>query len=513
MRKIREVLRLRYCSKASRREIALSVGLARSTVAEYFYRSDVAGLNWPLPNEVSDEDLERLLFPPAPSAEEPVRPLPNWPKIQKDLTRKGVTLLLLWQEYKAVNPDGYGYSRFASLFREWLGKTDLRMRQHHKAGEKLFVDFVGLTMPIVDPLTGEVRQVQVFCSAMGASQRIFAKAYESQTLENWLAANADAFEFYGALPEMLVPDNLKSGVTSPDRFEPVLNQSFAEFARHYGVAVIPARPKKPRDKAKVENAVQQVERWILAPLRDRKFFSIDELNIEILVRVELLDSRVMKGSGASRRELFDEIDLPAMRPLDVPRYQFAVWKSAKVAPDYCVEFEGHRYSVPHTLVRRRVELRVSLKTVEVFLDGHRIYGHPRNISRRGATIEPSHMPIAHLEYAEWTPERIANWAAHTGPCTRELVCKMMAANLHPQQAFRASMGVMSLSKTYTAERVEAACARALRYGARGYHNVKTILEKGLDKEEAPPQQPLFEIQDHDNVRGAEYYKEDPSCDN
>ena len=513
MRKIREVLRLRHDLNVSAREIALSVGIARSSVAEYSYRADAAGLSWPLPEGISDEDLERLLFPPPPSVEEPSRPVPSWPKIQKDLSRKGVTLLLLWQEYKAAHPDGYGYSRFASLYREWQNKTDVRMRQHHKAGEKMFVDFVGLTMPITDPSTGDVRQVQVFSSAMGASQRIFAKAYESQSLENWLAANADAFEFYGALPEVIVPDNLKSGITSPDRFEPVINQSFAEFARHYGVAVIPARPKKPRDKAKVENAVQQVERWILAPLRDRAFFCILELNIEIAARLELLDSRVMRGPSSSRRELFEEIDLPAMRVLDMPRYQFAVWKRAKVAPDYCVEFEGRRYSVPYTLVGKRVDLRVSLKVVEVFLDSTRICGHPRCFSRRGFTIEPSHMPVAHREHAEWTPERIENWAAQTGPSTRGLVSKMMAANLHPQQAFRACMGVISLSRSYTAERVEAACTRALRFGAHGYRNVKTILEKGLDREEAPPQLPLIEIEVHENVRGAEYYKEDPSCDN
>jgi transposase len=513
MRKIREVLRLRDSLNASRREIALSVGIARSTVSEYLYRSEVAGLRWPLPDTLSDEDLERLLFPEPPSEGEPCRPVPEWSLVQKDLSRKGVTLLLLWQEYREANPDGYGYSRFASLFREWLQQTELRMRQHHKAGEKLFVDFAGLTMPLTDSSTGEIRFVQVFSSAMGASQRIFAKAYNSQTLENWLAANADAFEFYGVLPEAIVPDNLKSGVTSPDKFEPVANQAFAEFARHYGIAVLPARPKKPRDKAKVENAVQQVERWVLAPLRNRTFFTLDELNEQIAARVELLDARLMKGPGASRRELFEEIDKPAMRPLEMSRYQFAQWKRAKVAPDYCVEFEGHRYSVPHTLVGRRVDLRVSLSTLEIFLDSQRVCGHPRSISRRGFTIENSHMPVAHREHAEWTPERLENWAAQTGPSTREFVSKMMAANFHPQQAFRACMGVISLSKHYTPERVEAACARALRYGAQGYRNVKTILEKGLDKEEPPTQPALVELPNHSNVRGAEYYAGGERCAN
>jgi transposase len=513
MRKIREVMRLRHGLGASAREIALSVGIARSTVAEYFYRSDAAGLHWPLPDGLSDEDLDRLLFPPSPGDEEPARPVPRWPEIQSQLAGKGVTLLLLWQEHKKLHPDSYGYSRFASLYREWLGTTELRMRFHHKAGEKQFVDFVGLTMPVVDPETGEVRQVPVFASAVGASQRIFTKAYESQTIESWLCGIADSFEFYGALAEILVPDNPKPCVTSPDRFEPVVNPSFAEFARHYGIAVIPARPRKPRDKSKVENAVLQVERWVLAPLRDQTFFSIEELNRAISVQLEWLDTRVMKGPGQSRRELFEQIDRPAMRELNIPRYQFARWKSAKVAPDYCVEFEGHRYSVPFNLVGSRVEVRVTPSVVEIFESSKRICGHSRSFSRRGFTIEASHMPISHREYAEWTPERIERWAAQTGPSTREFVSKMMAANTHPQQAFRASMGVISLSKRYTPERVEAACTRALRFGARGYRNIKTILEKGLDKEEPSPQPVLVDLTPHANVRGATYYSGESPCAN
>jgi transposase len=513
MRKIREVLRLRHAQKASAREIALAVNIARSTVAEYLYRSDAARLSWPLPSDLSDEGLERLLFPPSADATAAPRSTPHWADVQKELARKGVTLLLLWQEYKEQNPDGYGYSRYASLYREWLGKTDLRMRQHHKAGEKLFVDFVGLTMPITDPETGAVRTVQVFCSAMGASQRIFARAYDSQKLENWIAANCDALEFYGALPEVIVPDNLKSGVTRADRFEPVLNQAFTEFARHYGLAILPARPIKPRDKSKVENAVQQVERWVLAPLRDRTFFSLEELNREIQAKLEELDVRLMKGPGASRRELFQEIDLPAMRPLEMPRYEFATWKRAKVAPDYCVEFEGHRYSVPYTLVGRHVEVRASLHAVEVFADSLRVCTHRRSILRRGFTMLKDHMPIAHREYAEWTPERIENWAAGTGPQTKEVVTRMMASKVHPEQAFRSCMGIISLAKEYTPERLEAACARALRYRGCSYRNVKTILKNGLDKEEPPSTASLFEPSLHANVRGSDYYKGGAACAN
>jgi len=512
MRKIREVVRLWWDLKASGREIALSLGIARSTVGEYLHRAEAAGLSWPLPESLSDEDLERLLFPPAPGKGEPPRPMPDWPSASKELSRKGVTLLLLWQEYKAAFGDGYGYSRYAGLYRAWKDKTDLRMLQRHKAGEKLFVDFAGLTMPLTDPETGEVRQVQIFDSAMGASQRIFARAYPAQTLENWLSANADAFEFYGALPEILVPDNLKAGVTRGDRFEPAVNPAFADFARHYGIAVIPARPQKPRDKAKVENAVQQTERWILAPLRDRTFFTIDELNEAIALKVEELDARVMKGPNASRRELFEEFDAPAMRALNMERYRFASWKRAKVAPDYHVEFEGHRYSVPHHLVATHIELRVSPQTLEVFHSGKRVCTHARSLSRRGFTTEPSHMPIAHREYAEWTPERLVGWALQTGPSTREFVEQMLAGKVHPQQAFRSCMGVISLAKTYSPQRLEAACARALRFRALGYRSVKTILEKGLDAEEGESLA-ASPASVHANVRGAGYYAQGETCAN
>ena len=513
MRKIREVIRLKQDRYASAREIALACQIGRTTVLEYLHRAESAGLRWPLPEGLSDAALERLLFPPAPAPDSPPRAMPDWPHVQRELARKGVTLLLLWQEYKQQFPDGYGYSRYASLYRQWKDRTDLSMLQRHKAGEKLFVDFAGLTMNLTDPATGEMRKVQVFAAAMGASQRIFAKAYESQDLRSWLLANAEALEFYGAVPEILVPDNLKAGVTAADRYEPALNPTFAEFARHYGIAVIPARPVRPKDKAKVENAVQQVERWILAPLRDRVFFSLSELNEQIELKAKDLDQRLMKGPNASRKELFEQLDLPLMRALPVERYVYAQWKRAKLGPDYHLEFEGHRYSAPHGLVGRSVDLRVTAHTVEVFVQGQRICTHPRSLLRRGFTTQHSHMPKSHQEHAEWTPERLESWALQAGPSTAALVRELLAGKLHPQQGFRACMGIISLQKRYTAPRLEAACARAMAFRAFSYQNVKTILEKGLDAEPPPLVPVMSSPVSHANVRGASYFSGGEPCAN
>lgn len=503
MRKIREALRLKHEHKASQHEIGRSVGMAQATAGEILNRAKAAGLSWPLPPALSDEDLERLLFPPARLLSEPPRAVPDWTVIDRELARKGVTLLLLWFEYKREHADGYGYSRFADLYRAWKGRTDLRMLQHHKAGEKLFADFAGLQMPVTDPSTHEVRQVPIFVSAMGASQRIFAKPYESQTSENWLRGLDEAFTFYRGLPAIVVPDNPKPCVTSPDRYEPVINPAFADFARFYEIAVIPARVRKPRDKAKVENAVQQVERWVLAPLRNQTFFSLAELEKAIAAKVDELDVRLMREYGVSRRERFEEIDAPAMRPLPESRYRSATWKKAKVAPDYHVEFEGHRYSVPSDLVARKVDLRVSRDTVEIFLGSGRVFTHPRSLVPRGFTTEPAHMPSHHKEYAEWTPERIENWAHAVGPNAAEFVGRILHAKVHPEQAFRSCMGIISLSRHYGKERVEAACQRALSFGAFSYRHVKTILEKGLDAQS--PQEAPHVVVVHANLRGSEYY--------
>ena len=502
MKKIREVLRLRYGQVSSVHDIAAACTLSTSTVHEYLYRSEAAGLGWPLPEGTTDEDLERTLFPPRRRKGEPERPLPDFGRFRAELSRKGVTLKLLWQEYARENPDGYGYSRLADLYKEWEKKSDVRMLQRHNGGEKLFVDFAGLKAKVKDPETGEVREVSIFVSTMGSSQMVYARACHGEDLRSWLEAHVLAFEFYGALPMVLVPDNLKSGVTKACYYDPTINQAYAELARFYELTVLPTRVRKPRDKAKVENGVQQVERWVLAPLRDRIFFSLSELNEAIAALVEELNHRIMKGPNASRAELFASEDLPSMRPLPDGRYVYAEWKTAKIAPDYHIETEGHKYSVPYRFIGKKVDVRISSQTVEVFEGGVKISSHPRSPSRRGFTTQDSHMPEKHAN-AKWTPARLTRWAESIGPHTAWFVERVLSSKEHEEHAFRTILGVLRLEKNYSGPRLEAACTRANAVGAMHYGNVKSILEKNLDQAplplNAPPTPP------HDNVRGPDYY--------
>ena len=511
MRKIREVLRLRLDRKANIREIASACNIGRTTTLEYLHRAEAAGLTWPLDEAMTDDTLEKRLFPSSPAKGEPARSMPDWSYVQRRLSRKGTTLLLLWRQYKKDHPDGYGYSRYAGLYREWLGKTDVRMLQHHKAGEKTFVDWAGLKIGIAEPKTGEIWQASLFVAAMGASQYIFAEAYENEKLENWLKGHVSAFEFYGALPEVVVPDNPKTGVEKACRYEPTLNPSYADLAQHYGIAVLPARVRKPRDKAKVENAVLQVERWVLAPLAERTFFSLAEANEAIAPKLAELNDKVMKGPGLSRRQIFEQEDLPAMRSLPAHRFQFAEWKRAKVAPDYHVEVDGHLYSVPYPLLGRHVEVRLSAAAVEIFLDRKRVASHLRAYGRRPPTTEPAHMPEHHRRQAEWTPDRFLEWAARIGPQTEGLVGALLARRGHPEHAYRMCFGVLGFAKSASEQRLEAACARALASGALSYQSVKSILEKGLDS--ATPQATLPNLPEHGNVRGGDYYAKEGSCAN
>lgn len=509
MKKIREVLRLRHGRGASIRETSLGCSLAVSTVSEYLYRAEAAGFKWPLPEGLDDTKLEKALFPGPVKKGEAPRPLPDFSLWRSELSRKGVTILLLWREYKAGHENGYGYSRIAGLYADWEKGTEARMLQRHKAGEKLFVDWAGPKLRITDPKTGEVWEAPVFVSAMGASQYTFCKAYRSQELRWWLSGHVDSFEFYGALPEIVVPDNLKTGVEKACRYEPTLNSSYAEMAQFYEIAVLPARVRKPRDKAKVENAVQQIERWALAPIRERTFFSLEEANEALAEKLAELNDRLMRGPNASRKELFEAEERPAMRPLPQSRYAYAEWKKAKVAPDYHVEVEGHLYSVPFTLLKKHVDVRISASVVEVFYENKRVASHLRSYRRKGFTTDPSHMPEPHKRHAEWTPERIVRWAQTVGPNTASFVEALLSNKVHPEQGFRPCMGVIGLEGRFDKARLEAACGKALSFGALSYHSVKSILEKNL--EAAPRQETLPPLPNHDNVRGGSYYAQEDLC--
>lgn len=503
MRKIREVIRLKMGNGLSARQVAGVVHVSPATVIDIDRRASAAGLCWPLPEEMDDEKLEELLYP-RPERESS-RSLPEWKDVHRELARKGVTLALLHEEYAADNPDEpYSYQQFARLYRAWKEDVEVTMRQVHRAGQKCFSDFAGQTIPIVDPRTGEISQAHLFVTAMGFSSYTYAEAFPSEQLPCWVAGHVNAFAFFGACPEIIVPDNPRAVVTKADRYEPDLNRTFEEMASHFGAAVIPARVGHPKDKSKVESAVLQAERWILAPLRNRTFHSVAQANIAIKERLEWLNDRKMKGVDASRAELFGDVDLPAMSPLPERPYEFANWKEARVNIDYHVEVDQHYYSVPYQLTRERVWVRLTGRCVEVFHKGRRVASHKRSFARGRATTCPEHMPASHRAYLEWKPSRVIAWAEETGPATAKMVAEIMDSKPHPEMGYRSCMGIIRLAGKFGPERAEAACRRALSCRAISYQSVKSILKSGLDRiDEADDERPA--IPPHDNVRGPEYY--------
>ncbi len=504
MRRIRDLLRLKCAQGLSERAIALSLGLGKGTVGGYLARARQAGLSWPLPPELDDDSLELLLFPSPTMASRLDRPVPDWAVMDRELRRPGVTRALLWEEYRARAPDGFGYAWFCEHFDAWKGRVRPTMRQTHVGGEKVFVDFAGDTIDVIDPATGEARAMKLFVAAMGASHYTYAEAVASEGLEDWTLAHVRMFAFLGGVPKAVVPDNLKSAVIKADRFDPGLNRTYAEMAAHYGTAILPARPRKPRDKAKVEVAVQIAQRWILARLRNHRFFALADLNVAIRRLLDELNMRVMRGYGASRADLFATLDRPHLQPLPEAPYEFARWKRARVAPDYHVEVDSSWYSVPFGLIRQEVDVRVCGAIVEIFHKGQRVASHPRCPGRRSHVTLPDHMPSAHRRHAEWTPARVLAQATKLGPAVVAFCEAVMVDRPHPEQGFRTCLGVLSLAKSYDATRLDAACQRGLSIRARSVASIKSILQSGLDRtflEEAAEELPL----QHANIRGQGYY--------
>ena len=505
MRKIRETLRLHHDSGLGQRPIARCLSISRTTVGDYLHRANMAGLSWPLPDSLTDQQLYNLLFPPAVAVAPSERPLPDCVYLHNELKRKGVTLMLLWEEYQAEYPQGYRYSHFCELYRQWARKLKISMRQVHKAGEKLFVDYAGHTLPIVNSHTGEISEAQIFVAVLGASSYTFAEATLSQGLSDWLGSHTRAFRFFGGVPEIVVPDNLKSAVSKPCRYEPDLNPSYQDLAEHYGTAVIPARVRKPKDKAKAEVGVQVVERWILARLRKQTFFSLTEANAAIRTLLDDLNSRPFKKLPGCRKDAFEALDRPVLKPLPLQPYTFAQWEKVRPGFDYHVDVDDHYYSVPYQLRGQQLHARITADTVECFLQGKRVASHVRSFQKRLHTTVPSHMPKGHQDYVDWTPERLIRWAAKTGPRTAAMTEVLLASRQHVQQAFRSAMGLINLAKVYTPQRLEAACDLALEGGATRFKSVKSILKTGLDQQ--PRQQTLSNVTpiDHDNIRGGHYY--------
>src|SRR5271154_4212537 len=487
MRQAREIIRLKFSTSLPTREIARRLGLAPSTVRETLSRLDSAGLSWPLPEGIGDAELEAALYANRRSKRGHRRHVePDWPAVHRELKRKHVTLLIVWDEYIAADPGGYSYSRFCELYRGFEAKLSPTMRQTHAAGERLFVDYAGDGVPVVvDRLTGEIRMAQIFVAVLGASSFTFAHASWTQALPDWIDAHVRALEAIGGVPQLLVPDNTKTAVIKACLYDPQVNRTYAEMAAHYGTGVLPARPRRPRDKAKVEVGVLIMERWILGRLRNRRFHSLGELNeaiTELLTRLN--DERPIRRLGVTRRQLLEDLDRPALKPLPAEPYVFTEWRARRVGIDYHVDVDKHYYSVPHRFARAEVEVRLTGRSVEIFAKGERVAVHLRSSGNVKHTTVQEHMPSSHRRYANWTLDRIRKDAALIGPSTAALCELILEHRPHPEQGFRACLGIVRLVKPFGMARVEAAATRALDIGARTYGSVRSILDNNLDRHAA-----------------------------
>lgn len=500
MRKIRDVLRLKFEAGIGERQIAASLGVARSTVQEALRRAREAGIAWPLPPELTEVALQARLYPQKPVAA--AIPPPDFPAIHAQLSRKGVTRALLWQEYKAVHADGFEYSAFCEHYRAWASTQDAVLRLAHTPGDKLFVDYAGHTMGVVDRLTGEIRTAQIFVAVLGHSSYTYAEATWTQTLPDWIGAHVRALDFIGGVPQAIVPDNLKSGVMRAHRYDPDINPSYQDFAEHYGTTVLPARPLKPRDKAAVENGVLICERFILARLRDVIFFSLAALNDAIRMLIVELNAKPFQKRDGSRKSVFDSVEKPALRPLPAARYEYATWKKAKVHLDYHVEVERHYYSVPHALIGKTVDVRLTASAIEIFLHGQRVAAHLRSELKASFSTIPGHRPERHQAIVDLSHEKLLARAEAIGPATAGVLRAQVLARKHPEHALRASLGILRLAQDFSGAQLEAACHRALQLGSPSYRAIRALLNAPAVTAQT---ELSLSLPTHANVRGPSYY--------
>lgn len=510
MRKIKEILRLRYEAGLSLRGVSQSLNIGYGTVVDYINRAEQANISWPINSSLDERDLGLLLFPTQPVTGQRRFTEPDFMGCFTGLKKsKLVTRHLLWQEYRQQHPkDGYSYAQFCHRFKEWQGKQKRSMRQIHIAGEKMFVDYAGPTMQVVNPDTGEYRTAQIFVAVLGASSYTFACAHWSQQLPDWLDAHVQALNYFGGIPEIIVPDNLLSAVTKTHRYQPDINASYLQLAEHYQTAIIPARPRKPKDKSKAEIGVQIVERWVMARLRHQSFFTLSSLNQAIRLLVDELNDKPFQKLPGSRRSQFEQLDKPVLRPLPSNPYQYTDIKRARVHIDYHIEYDRHYYSVPHHLVKQEVEVQVCDNTVSVYHHGQRIASHLRSYHKEGHTTLREHMPEAHQSVHDWSDDRFLKWANNIGTETREIVHILLHKKRHPEQNYRAVLALLSNAKKYSNERLNNACGRALLINSPTRSSIESILKQGLDKvaiETDEMTQEELALDTHENVRGEDYY--------
>ena len=508
MRKIREVLRLRFELGLGQRAIARACSISQSTVHEYLSRAAAAGMVWPLGEEWDEQRVEQALFGERQLVKRlPEQVPPDFPALHSQLQEhRHLTLQLAWEEYRQVRPEGYRYSRFCELYQRWRRKQDVVLRQVHQPGEKGFVDWAGATIPMHDPVTGEVWPAPLFVMVLGASSYTYAEATGDQQLAAWISAHIHAFEYFVGVPRLLIPDNLRTGVSRACRYDPDLNPTYQEMAMHYQVGVVPARPRHPKDKAKVEVGVQVAERWIIAALRHQKFFRLADLNHAIRELLERLNQRPFRKREGSRASVFAAVERNALRPLPVEPFDMSQWSYARVNIDYHIAFDANFYSVPYTLVQERVEVRATPTTIEIFHKGQRIASHVRGHGREQVFTQTEHRPKSHQAHLEWTPSRMVNWAEKIGPHTAKLFERILAEKPHPEMGYRSCLGIIRLAEQYSSTRMEAAADRALRVGACRFQSVKSILKNSLDQQPLPEPPPPLLPPSHDNIRGAEYFE-------
>jgi len=505
MSRVTEILRLKFAENRTEREIARSVGAGKTTVHDVIAKAINAGITWPLPTEWSETDTRNALFPGLIPSKEAARPLPDWGVVRKELMRKGVTLQLLWEEYREEYPSGYGLTQFCEYYSRWEKQARLVMRQEHRAGEKTFLDFSGLTVPWLDLETGKIKEAEVFLAVLGASNYTFALAVASQSLENWVHCHLEMNRYFAGTTQVWVPDNLKAAVTKANIYSPELNPTYREIARFYSVTVLPARSRKPKDKAKVEIGVKIAQMWILAKLRKQTFTSIEEINSAIEPLLDAMNDKKMKHVNASRYELFEKIEKGALRQLPEVAFEMATWSRAKIGPDYHIESEKHYYSTPYQLVGQEVEVRTTRMCVEIFLAGKRVAAHPRSPTAYKKTTAKEHRPPNHRALVDWTPERIISWAREYGESTSAAIKIILERKLHPEDAFRTCFALLRLAKVHGKSALDSACKIAVEQNVVRHQSIRSILENGLHKGLPSQSTPPANTETHENIRGSSYY--------
>ena len=497
---IKDVIRLKWHARLSHESIAITLKVSKGVVAKYVGLASAAGLDWETVQDWSEQRLSTALLPRSTASQPFVEP--DWGRIHRELDRKGMTLMLLWQEYVAAHPEQrtWRYTQFCEHYKTFTSRLKRSMRQHRRAGEKLFIDFAGPTVGLSDG-----SRAQVFVSAMAASSYVFACATPAQRLDDWIEAMVRALHFYGGVPQLIVPDNARAVIATPDRYEPRANDTVLDLARHYGTSVLPARPRTPRDKATAESSVQVVTRWVLARLRHERFDTVAQVDAAIAALLPSLNERPFQKLPGSRASVFAELDAPALMPLPAQRYELARFKTVKVHIDYHVEIEAHRYSVPHALVGQTLEVRITRHALELLLRGQRVAAHARNDRRGGYTTVEAHMPAAHRAHLEWTPQRLIDWGQRIGLSCGELITRLLQTYKHPEHGYRSCLGLLSLSRRYGEARLEAACERALALGTWRYRHVRDLLANQRDlAAEATAADWISPA--HANLRGPGYYQ-------